>query len=260
MAPNTPTRQRLAAILGPDWPRYVPHGSVDRGDVDAFLVRYREKHSFQTPAAGRAILTVGKDAWTMPIPLEKKQAGWAFDVKVGEPEIRARRIGRNELDAVQAALAYHDAQMDYAAVDRDGDGVPEYAQKFLSSDDQHDGLYWPEEDGVDDSPLGPLFGDDTPDGEWHGYKYRILSAQGPSAPGGAYDYLLGDNMSRGFALIAWPAKYADTGVMSFMISHEGEVFEKDLGPESEKLVEGMSRFDPDSSWKEVPAGTTAVAP
>ncbi|MGO4222641.1 DUF2950 domain-containing protein [Lysobacter sp. TAF61] len=246
---------RLGAILGPDWLVYVPRGSVERSDVDAFLTRYREKHSFQTPAAGRAILAVGKDTWTLPVPLEKKPAGWAFNVKAGEPEIRARRIGRNELDAVQAVLAYHDAQMDYAAVDRDGDGVLEYAQKFLSSDDMHDGLYWPEENGIDDSPLGPLFGDDTPDGEWHGYKYRILTSQGPSAPGGQYDYLIGDSMSRGFAVIAWPARYADTGVMSFMISHEGEVFEKDMGPDSEKTAEAMKQFDPDSSWKEVPTDT-----
>ncbi|HEY5850275.1 MAG TPA: DUF2950 domain-containing protein [Lysobacter sp.] len=250
---------RLGAILGPDWETFVPRGSVERSDVDAFLVRYREKHAFQTPAPGRAILSVGKDTWTLPIPLEKKPAGWTFNVKAGEPEIRARRIGRNELAAVQAALAYHDAQMDYAAIDRDGDGVPEYAQQFLSSDGLHDGLYWPAQDGLDDSPLGPLFGDDTPDGEWQGYKYRILTAQGPSAPGGEYDYMLGDNMSRGFALVAWPAKYADTGVMSFMISHEGEVFEKDMGPESEKLAEAMTRFDPDSSWKEVPTDAAAAA-
>lgn len=250
---------RLAAILGPDWLRYIPQGSVEREDVDAFLKRYRERHSFQTPTAGRAVLAVGTDAWTLPVPLVKKDAGWVFDVKAGEPEIRARRIGRNELDAVQAALAYHDAQMDYAAVDRDGDGVLEYAQQFLSSDDKHDGLYWAEVEGGEESPLGPLFGDDTPDGQWHGYQYRILAAQGPSAPRGAYDYRIGDNMSRGFALVAWPAKYADTGVMSFMISHDGQVFEKDMGPESEKLAKAMTRFDPDSSWKEVSAGTTAAA-
>jgi len=251
---------RLGAILGPDWQTFVPTGSVDRSDVDAFLARYREKHSFQTPAVNRAILAVGNDTWTLPVPIEKKPTGWAFNVKAGEPEIRARRIGRNELDAVQAVLAYHDAQMDYASVDRDGDGVLAYAQKFLSTDGEHDGLYWPEENGVDDSPLGPLFGDDTPDGVWHGYKYRILTAQGPSAPGGEYDYMLGKAMSRGFAVIAWPAKYADTGVMSFMISHEGDVFEKDMGPESEKLAEAMTRFDPDSSWKEVPTDAAADAP
>ncbi|MDR7135584.1 hypothetical protein J2X06_002793 [Lysobacter niastensis] len=250
---------RLAAIFGPDWRRYVPLDSVDREDVDAFLKRYREQHSFQTPTAGRAILAVGKDVWTLPAPLVKKDAGWVFDVEAGEPEIRARRIGRNELDAVQAALAYDDAQMDYAAVDRDGDGVLEYAQKFLSSDGKHDGLYWAQVEGGEESPLGPLFGDDTPDGQWHGYQYRILTAQGPSAFRGAYDYRIGDNMSRGFALIAWPAKYADTGVMSFMISHDGQVFEKDLGPESEKLAKAMTRFDPDSSWKEVPEGTTPAA-
>jgi len=114
-------------------------------------------------------------------------------------------------------------------------------------------LFWPEQPGIEESPLGPLFGDELPDGEWQGYHYRILTAQGASAPGGAYDYRLGDNMTRGFALIAWPAEYADSGVMSFMISHEGQVFEKDLGPDGTKLATSMGRFDPDSSWSEVAA-------
>jgi hypothetical protein len=152
---------------------------------------------------------------------------------------------------VQAALAYYDAQVDYAEVDRDGDGVLEYAQKFISSNGKYDGLYWAEEPGIEESPLGPLFGDAKPGSDWYGYQYRILDAQGPSAPGGAYSYKLGNNMSRGFALIAWPAKYGDSGVMSFMISHEGQVFEKDLGPDSAKLAKVMLRFDPDSSWSDV---------
>ena len=199
------------------------------------------------------MLTVGKDAWTLPVPLVKTEspAGWRFDVKAGEPEIRVRRIGRNELAAEQAALAYADAQLDYADVDRDGDGVLEYAQKFLSSDGQYDGLYWAEQPGDEESPLGRCSATSTPSGDWHGYHYRILTAQGTSARRGAYDYMLGDHMSRGFALVAWPTEYGDTGVMSFMISHDGELFEKDLGPDSEKQAKAMTPFDPDSSWKEV---------
>ena len=184
--------------------------------------------------------------------------GWAFDLAAGEPELRARRIGRNELDAMQAALAYVDAQEDYAREERDGDGALEYARRFVSSDGSRDGLFW-EDDGTGESPLGPLFGDDTPDGAWHGYHYRILEAQGPSAPGGAYSYLLGDNMSRGFALVAWPARYGDSGVMTFMVSHDGEVFEKDLGPDSATQAAAMAVFDPDSSWQQLPDTAAAAA-
>ena len=249
---------RLARVLGPDWQKYVPAGSVDREDVDAFLARYKERHVFETGKDGRTYLVVGNEPWTLPVPLMRVDAGWTFDLKAAEPEIRARRIGRNELAVQQAALAYHDAQMEYSATDRDADGVPEYAQKFLSTDGAHDGLYWAEDDSGEISPLGPLFGDETPNGEWHGYHYRILTAQGPSAPGGAYDYKLGDNMSRGFALVAWPARYADSGVMTFMISHEGDVFEKDLGPDGAKVAQAMKSFDPDSSWKEVEVASTAA--
>ena len=187
----------------------------------------------------------------LPLPLAKGEEGWHFDTHAAVEEIRIRRIGRNEEHAIEAVRAYHDAQTDYSEIDRDGDGVLEYAQRFVSSDGQYDGLYWADEPGVEESPLGPLFGDELPDGEWQGYHYRILTAQGPSAPGGAYSYLLGDNMSRGFALVAWPARYGDSGVMSFMISHDGQVFEKDLGPEGGQLAGAMSSFDPDSSWLEV---------
>jgi hypothetical protein len=171
--------------------------------------------------------------------------------------MRTRRIGRNELDVEQAVRAYHDAQDDYADFDRDGDGVLEYAQKFISTDGQHDGLYWADDDSGEISPLGPLFGDDTPKGIYHGYRYRILTAQGPSAPGGAYDYMLGSNMSRGFALVAWPADYGDTGITTFMIGHDGQVFESDLGPQTDSIVRAMKQFDPDSAWKEVPDAVAA---
>ncbi|VVP16784.1 hypothetical protein PS862_03641 [Pseudomonas fluorescens] len=242
---------RLAALLGTDWRAYIPLQGIDREDVDAFLARYREKHSTQPDGRGKVHLVVGTDPWLLPLPIMQGKHGWAFNAKAGGEEIRERRIGRNELATVQSVMAYYDAQLDYAAVDRNGDGVLEYAQKFISSNGKHDGLYWAEEPGDDESPLGPLFGDAKPGDDWHGYQYRILDAQGPSAPGGAYHYKLGNNMSRGFALIAWPAKYGDSGVMSFMISHEGQVFEKDQGPGSAKLATAMRRFDPDSSWSEV---------
>lgn len=241
----------LAALLGKDWQSYIPTAGIDRAEVDAFLAHYKDKHQIEKDNPHLAHLVVGNDPWTLPLPIVHEKKGWAFNAKAGGEEIRIRRIGRNEESALEAVQAYHDAQMDFAEVDRNGDGVLEYAQKFVSSDGQHDGLYWPEEEGGAQSPLGPLFGDELPGDGWHGYHYRILTAQGPSAPGGAYDYLIGGKMTRGFALVAWPVKYGDSGVMSFMISHDGEIFSKNLGPESSKIAMKMTRFDPDSSWTEV---------
>ena len=242
--------QRLATVLGQDWRNYVPKDSIASKDVDAFIAGYRQKHTYQSVDASHSLLAVGPDAWTLPVPLVKGGTGWAFDLKAAEPELRARRIGRNERDALQAVLAYYDAQMEYASKDRNDNGLLEYAYKFRSTDGKHDGLYW-KADAAEQSPLGPLFGDDTPDGEWHGYHYKILTAQGPSAPRGAYKYLVGSYMVRGFGLVAWPAHYGDSGVMSLIISHAGEVFEKDLGPETDRIASAMTTFDPDSSWTEV---------
>jgi hypothetical protein len=245
-------QKRLTELLGENWRSYIPRDGAEREDVEAFLKQYHQQHQIEKIADNKALLSVGTDHWTLPIPIVKSANGWRFDPKGGSAEIRARQIGRNELAAVQSALAYHDAQMDYASVDRDGDGALEYAQNIYSTPGQHDGLYWADDDSGQISPLGPEFGKTIAGEPWHGYHFRILLGQGPSAPGGAYSYLIGDKMSRGFALIAWPAKYGETGVMSFMISHDGQVFEKDLGPDSEKLAQAMKRFDPDDSWKEVP--------
>lgn len=255
---DKPDEAKLKALLGDDWRDFVPEGSVDRTDVDAFLTRYGERHSFEEPTPGRMFLSVGTEPWTLPVPLAKGADGWRFDLKAGADEVRARRIGRNELDAIQSALAFHDAQTEYAENDHDDDGVLEYARKILSTDGAHDGLYWADDDSGDISPLGPLFGDATPGSAWHGYHFRILEAQGPSAPGGAYGYTLGDNMTRGFALIAWPAQYDDSGVTSFMISHEGVVFEKDLGAQTAARVAKLKSFDPDDSWTEVKAEHTSA--
>jgi len=243
---------KLATLLGANWHDFVPVNSVQRADVDAFLKRYGEKHAFTPAPDGKSILTVGNEPWTLPVPLAKGPNGWYFDVHAGSDENRPRRMGRHGAFANQSAIAYQDAQVDFAQVDRDGDGVLEYAKKFVSTDGQHDGLFWADDDTGEISPLGPLFGDAMPGTDWHGYHFRILTSQGVSAPGGAYDYSIGDNMNRGFALVAWPAKYNDTGVMSFMISHVGEVFQADLGPDTEKLVSAITSFDPDSRWTDVP--------
>jgi len=242
---------RLAQLLGDDWRTYIPREGVQRSDVDTFLEQYKAGHRIDKQGDNKAILAVGPEHWTLPIPLTKAANGWHFDLKAGSAEIRVRRIGRNELAALQSVLAYHDAQMDYASHDRNGNGVLEYAQHIFSTPGKHDGLFWEDEEGGEISPLGPLFGHDVVGDDWYGYHFRILDGQGPSAPGGAYSYLIGNQMSRGFALIAWPAKYDDSGVMSFMISHDGQVFEKDLGPQGDKVAKAMKRFDPDDSWKAV---------
>jgi hypothetical protein len=244
----------LAKILGSDWRAYIPEGSTDREDVDAFLASYKESHKILEDG-GKSHLAVGKADWTLPIPIVKKGSGWTFDLKAAQEEIRIRRIGRNELETEQSILAFYDAERDYATEDRDGDGVLEYAQKFFSTPGKHDGLYWETKEGEPASPLGPLFVDEaSPHGKgegYHGYHYRILTAQGPSAPGGAYNYIVGGRMRNGFAAIAWPIKYGQSGVMSFMVSHDGIVFEKDMGKDGAAAAEAMKTFDPDSSWQEV---------
>lgn len=248
---------KLSSLFGKDWKTYVP-ADVDRADVDAFLAGYGKSHRIDTRDDGSAVLAVGDGGWTFPVPLRQQADGWRFDVAAGRDEMRARLIGRNELATVQSARAYHDAQVEYALQDHDGDGVLEYARKLISSDGLHDGLYWSDDDSGDVSPLGPLFADAKPGSDWYGYHFRILESQGPSAPGGAFSYILGDDMSRGFALLAWPAKYGETGVTSFMISHDGQVFEKDIGPSTAKVAGAIKAFDPDDSWKD--AGADLAGP
>jgi len=168
-----------------------------------------------------------------------------------------RRVGRNELAAIQALLAYFDAQKEYASTDRDGDGINSYAQRFLSTPGRRDGLIWPDDPTA--SPLGPLYGDETRDGVYHGYRFRILKAQGPAAPGGARSYLVGQRMTRGFAAIAWPARYGESGVMSFLINHDGVVYQKDMGHGTDAAARAITRFDPDASWRALPAPAVAAA-
>jgi len=243
--------QALRSILGENWKRFIPTGNVDREDVDAFLAAWNTSHKIVAGADGRVHLAVGTDEWTLPIPIVKTGDAWRFDVKAGAEEIRTRRIGRNELAAMQAALAYCDAQKEYALADRNGDGVLEYAQRFVSSPGRHDGLYWETKPGEEESPLGPLFGDDKPGTDYHGYYFKILKAQGKHAAGGAYDYTIKSRMTSGFALVAWPVKYGDTGVMTFVVNHQGQIYEKNLGPKTDAVARAMKVFDPDTSWRKV---------
>ena len=243
--------EALASILGKNWKNFIPTDNISQEDVDDFISAWDRTHRFKPLAYGQVQLAVGPEDWTLPIPIVKEGERWRFDVIAGAEEMRTRRIGRDELATMQAVLAYYDAQKEYALADRNGDGILEYAQRLVSTPGKRDGLYWPVTAGEEDSPLGPLFGEDEPGKDYNGYYYRILKAQGQNAPGGAYDYMINGRMSAGFGLVAWPVRYDDTGVMTFVVSHAGKVFQKDLGPETDAEVSAMTLFDPDSSWEEV---------
>lgn len=250
---DTEDREALKKMFGEKYADLLPLDPIGRGNVDKYLALYAEHHELIPEDEQEFMLAIGKNYWTFPVPIVEGDRGWHFDTDAGIEQVRIRQIGRDELATIQASLAYYDAQVEYAEQDRNGDGVLEYAQKFLSTPGEHDGLYWETQPGETESPLGPLFADnDLPDGAYHGYHYRILTSQGRDAPGGAYNYVIGGRMIAGFALIAWPAEYGETGIMSFMVSHEGVVYQKDLGPESATEAEAMSSFDPGPGWVPVP--------
>lgn len=241
------------ALLGTDFRKVIPPlGDQARYQ---FLEAWARSHRIEKEDERTARIAVGDKGWTVPVPLVKSAAGWRFDMKAGEQEMRVRQIGRNELSAIQAVKAYVDAQKEYALKDRDGNGVLEYATRITSSPGKQDGLYWPASAVAGESPLGKLFAEAEANrkgsGTLYGYRYRILTAQGPAAPGGARDYMAEGRMTGGFALIAWPAEYNRTGVMSFMASQDGQVFERNLGPASAKEAARTSRFNPDSAWRKV---------
>ncbi|WP_331376418.1 DUF2950 domain-containing protein [Sinorhizobium chiapasense] len=206
---------------------------------------------------GRKILEIGDRLWPLPFPITKGEDGkWAFDTYVGLEEIINRRVGENELEAIEAARAYVEAQKDYASQDRDADGVLEYAQKLISSPGQTDGLYWPAEQGDGESPVGDAISEAALEkakaGEgYFGYRFRILTSQGDHIAGGKYDYTINGNMIGGFGLIAWPVSYAETGVKTFVVNQQGIVYERDLGASTDAIVPFIDRFDPDDKWSVV---------
>ena len=242
----------IKAVIGPDYRTYIPAGSVDPVDVTNFLAAWADAHKIVPAGADKALLGAGRHGWTLPIPIVKVAGGWRFDTKVAPEEMRIRRIGRNELAAIQVALAYTDAQKEYHARDWDGDGVLQYASRALSSPGKHDGLYWASLPGELESPLGAEFADAKPGQPYHGYLYKILTAQGANAPGGARSYLKSGRMTDGYALVAWPAKYDDTGVMTFIVNQDGVVYEKNLGASTDAVARAMKAYDPDASWQKVP--------
>jgi len=210
----------------------------------------------------RAILTVGRDEWPMPIPLVKSEEGWRFDTHQAADEILNRHIGRNELAAIQVCLAIVDAEREYVTQDADGDSVPAFASKFVSSPGKRDGLYWETREDEPVSPIGPLLAaaanegavssDSTVLTPFHGYLYRMLTKQGKNASGGAYDYWANGKLLGGFAVLAYPARYGISGVVSFMVNQDGVVYQKDLGQNTAALAAEMTEFDPDPGWRRAP--------
>jgi Protein of unknown function (DUF2950) len=230
---------------------------ADREARDQFVGAWDAKHNVIIEGE-KAFVVVGTDDFPMPIPLTRQKGGWKFDTAAGRLEILYRRIGRNELDAIQTCLAYVDAQNEYAEKDRTGAGPGVYAQRIVSSSGKKDGLYWPTSD-ADASPLGEFVARASAEGyktgegrtPYHGYFYRILTQQGPNAPGGTLSYVVKGKMIGGYALLAYPAEYGNSGVMTFLVNHSGTVYQKDLGDYTMKLVNRMMWFDPDQTWKKV---------
>ena len=247
---------RLRHVLGPGSAKLIRSGDTvaDAHGRARFVAAYERHATIEHQGDDRATLLIGDKDWPFPVPLVKSSRGWSFDSAAGARELLDRRIGRNELSAIQVCLAYVDAQREYAATAGNDGGLHEYARKFVSSSGRKDGLYWPTPDGTKPSPLGPLVAKAHAEGydqqPYHGYYYRILTAQGPRAQGGAYDYVVKGRMMGGFALVAYPARWGNSGVMTFVVNQDGVVYEKNLGPETTALAANMRRFDPDESWQQ----------
>jgi Protein of unknown function (DUF2950) len=244
-------------VFGKDGEDIISSGDKVSDDAirKRFVTSYDAKHKIDMQGADKAILVIGDNDYPFPIPLVRKAGLWSFDSEAGRREVLARRIGRNELSTIQTALAYVDAQEEYSAKDR-GFGRGAYAQRFVSTPGKKDGLYWPPAAGEEESPLGELFAAATRQGyqagegrsPYHGYYYKILTKQGPAAPGGAHDYVVNGKMIGGFALVAYPAQYRNSGVMTFIVNYDGTVYQKDLGWDTPVLAEEMTAYNPDKTW------------
>jgi hypothetical protein len=255
---------QLRALFGQAGLQDVSAGDpvANQAQRQKFLTAYDAKHAIDVKG-DEARLSTGTDDWPFPIPLKHALQGWSFDVAAGREEILDRRIGANELYTQQVMLAYVDAQNEYFQVPHDGSKVQVYAQHLMSSAGKQDGLYWPTEEGQPQSPLGPLIaearaagyhpGENAEPQPYHGYYFHILKGQGPHAVGGAYDYVVNGQMLGGFGLVAWPAQWGNTGVMTFVVNQDGEIYQKDLGPKTAAIAKGMTRFDPDATWQKVGA-------
>ena len=253
----------LSLILGPDADQVLSSGDpvADKNARDDFVRRYDEMHRLEYDDQGRVILYIGADNWPVPIPLAKTNSGWAFDTAAGKDELLFRRIGRNELFTIKVLEDLADAETEYASDAHDGEGPGLFARKILSDTGKQNGLYWEAAEGQPESPIGPLVASATAAGykkdtggspvPFHGYYYKVLTAQGRNAPGGAKNYLVGGKMTKGFAFLAYPAEYRASGVMTFMINQDGVIVQKDLGPDTAKIASAIAAYNPDKTWQEV---------
>jgi hypothetical protein len=254
----------LWAILGPNAEHVISSGDryADQELQQFFVTLYDQKHTIQQTSPGRAELDIGADDWPLPIPIVESNGRWTFDTKAGEQTIIDRRIGRNELRAIRTLLACVNAQRDYFDRARQATDIGVYATKLLSTPGHQDGLYWPVAEGETESPLGPLVdaaqeagypgesvgGNQIP---YEGYYFRILTTQGPNSDGGAKNYIQSGQMTGGFALVAWPARFESSGIMTFVVGPDGEIFQKDLGPDTARIAAEMTTFDPDLTWAHI---------
>lgn len=253
-------RTTLAKLLGPGSEPIVSSGDAvqDAADRARFVAAFERQHTLVDADGGSRTLVVGESGWPLPVPLVRVDGKWRFDGAAGVGELAARRIGANELSAIEVARAYVLAQQDYASQGRDGDPAGIYALKLVSDPGMQNGLYWETAPGETPSPAGPFVAAAAAEGylaatggartAFHGYYYRMLYSQGPNANGGARDYFVDGLLTGGFALVAWPAEYGRSGVQTFIVNQDGVVFQKDFGPETARTVEGIRSFDPGADW------------
>jgi hypothetical protein len=262
-ATSTPDTNALREILGPAGEDLLnPDRIQATNELKTFSTALAQTNHLVRSSDNLVILEVGDDLWPFPVPIAKNGGGWYFDTETGTDELLNRRIGNNELATLPVMRAYVDAQREYASTDHDGDDVLEYAQRLVSSPGKEDGLYWPPKFDGDMSPLGPLVAyaqaegynpelreeDEIERGPYHGYFFKILTRQGPHTSAGKYDYIINRHMIAGFALVAWPAEYGNSGIMTFIVNQQGRVYQKDLGPKTSKLASKMDTYDPDPTW------------
>jgi hypothetical protein len=262
-ATSTADTQALRVLFGPAVDELQNPDRVQAtNDLATFHAALVATNQLKRVSETNIVIQAGEDLWPFPIPLVKGGGGWHFDTAAGLDEIINRRIGRNELDVLKAMRAYVNAQREYASRDHSGNGVLKYAQRIKSSPGKMDGLYWPLDLNGEESPLGPLVADAQEEGyfnkqarenpepqPFHGYYFKILTRQGKHPPGGKYDYVINGNMIGGFAMVAWPVEYGDSGIMTFVVNQQGRVHQKDLGPQTSKLARKMTEYDPDPSWR-----------
>ncbi len=251
----------LRAVFGTAHEEFTNPDRVQAtNEFNAFAEAFAETHRVVEEAPGKFVLEVGPQHWPFPIPIVERDGRWFFDAVAGREEILNRRIGKNELEVLRTMRAYVQAQREYASRDRDGDEVLEYAQRLTSSPGRKDGLYWPPELDGEISPLGPLVADAQGEGyrastgtsqsrePFHGYYFKIITRQGKHAPGGKYDYVINGNMIGGFALVAWPADYGNSGIMTFIVNQQGRVYQRDLGKGTAGIASKLTAYDPDKAW------------